>query len=78
MDISKADWKLYRERVPDWQEHYMEKLTEEYVKLLTSPGHASDHFWEYKSGEYYGAAEPPVRCGESHLSGLTEPPHFIY
>ena len=27
---------------------------------------------------YYGAAEPPVRCGESHLSGLTEPPHFIY
>lgn len=23
--------------------------------------------------EYYGAAEPPVRCGESHLSGLTEP-----
>ena len=30
------------------------------------------------STEYYGAAEPPVRCGESHLSGLTEPPHFIY
>ena len=25
--------------------------------------------------EYYGAAELPVRCGESHLSGLTEPPH---
>ena len=31
-----------------------------------------------KEGEYYGAAEPPVRCGESHLSGLTEPPHFVY
>ena len=30
------------------------------------------------SNEYYGAAEPPVRCGESHLSGLTEPPHFVY
>lgn len=30
------------------------------------------------ANEYYGAAEPPVRCGESHLSGLTEPPHFIY
>ena len=25
------------------------------------------------AAEYYGAAEPPVRCGESHLSGLTEP-----
>ena len=31
-----------------------------------------------ESGEYYGAAEPPVRCGESHLSGLTEPPQFVY
>ena len=30
------------------------------------------------ANEYYGAAEPPVRCGESHLSGLTEPPHFVY
>ena len=30
------------------------------------------------SVEYYGAAEPPVRCGESHLSGLTEPPQFVY
>ena len=30
------------------------------------------------TAEYYGAAEPPVRCGESHLSGLTEPPHFVY
>ena len=23
MEISKVDWKLYRERVGDWQEHYM-------------------------------------------------------
>ena len=29
-------------------------------------------------GEYYGTAEPPVRCGESNLSGLTEPLHFVY
>ena len=46
MEISKADWKLYRERVSDWQEHYMEQLIKEYVELLTSPGNASDHFWE--------------------------------
>ena len=30
------------------------------------------------TAEYYGTAEPPVRCGESHLSGLTEPLHFVY
>ena len=32
----------------------------------------------FRENEYYGTAEPPVRCGESHLSGLTEPPHFVY
>ena len=31
-----------------------------------------------KTTEYYGAAEPPVRCGVSHLSGLTEPPVYSY
>ena len=32
----------------------------------------------YEAHEYYGAAEPPVRCGVSHLSGLTEPPVYSY
>ena len=26
MEVSKKDWKLYREKVPGWQEAYMEKL----------------------------------------------------
>ena len=46
VEISKADWKLLRERIGNWQERYMEKLSKEYVKLLTSPGNASNHFWE--------------------------------
>lgn len=46
VEISKSDWKLFRERVPDWQEHYMERLTKEYMGILNSPGKASDHFWE--------------------------------
>lgn len=45
-EISKADWKLFMEKVPEWQERYMEKLVQKYVKLLTSPGDASEHFWE--------------------------------
>ena len=28
------------------------------------------------TSEYYVAAEPPVRCGESHHSGQTEPPYY--
>jgi len=36
MDISKSDWKLFREKLPGWQEAYMERLNNEYVALLTS------------------------------------------
>ena len=43
--ISKSDWKLFREKLPDWQERYMEDLTKKYIELLSSPGNASDHFW---------------------------------
>lgn len=46
VEISKSDWKLYREKVPEWQEHYMERLTKEYIALLSGQGNASDHFWE--------------------------------
>ena len=44
--------------------------------LVSSLGYSQ--YLQFLIGEYYGAAEPPVRCGESHLSGLTEPPHFVY
>ncbi len=46
IEISKSDWKLFRERVPKWQEHYMERLTKEYVELLSSSKNASSKFWE--------------------------------
>ena len=47
MDISKKDWKLFREKLSDWQEKYMEGLVKEYVDFLnddTKP--ASEKFWE--------------------------------
>ena len=46
IDISKQDWKLFREKLSGWQEHYMERLIMEYIDLLSAPGNASDHFWE--------------------------------
>lgn len=33
MEISKADWKLFREKVPEWQEHYMEQLVKGYKSI---------------------------------------------
>lgn len=46
MEISKQDWKLFREKIGDWQESYMEKLNKEYVKLLQGDGVPSEKFWE--------------------------------
>ena len=47
MDISKKDWKLFREKLSDWQEKYMEGLVKEYVNFLNDDKKpASDKFWE--------------------------------
>ena len=46
MEVSKADWKLFRSRIADWQEAYMERLIKEYAELLNGEGDASDKFWE--------------------------------
>lgn len=45
MEVSKTDWKLYRSRIGEWQEAYMEKLIQEYVQLLSTEEKASDKFW---------------------------------
>ena len=46
-DISKIDWKLFRERLSDWQENYMKGLVKEYVDFLNDDTkYASEKFWE--------------------------------
>ena len=47
MDISKKDWKLFRERLSGWQENYMEGLVKEYANFLNdNKKPASEKFWE--------------------------------
>ena len=46
MEVSKSDWKLFRECVVDWQEAYMERLVNEYMDLLDGAENASDKFWK--------------------------------
>lgn len=46
MEISKRDWKLFREYVPKWQTRYIRNLNREYIELLSGDGDAADHFWE--------------------------------
>ena len=44
--MNETDWKLFRKKLPDWQENYMCKLNKEYAAILAGSGKASDRFWE--------------------------------
>jgi hypothetical protein len=46
IEISKSDWKKYREKISGWQESYMERLLKAYVDYLNSDRSASEKFWE--------------------------------
>ena len=44
-DVSKKDWNLFRSKSAGWQETYMDRLTKEYIELLSSEINASEKFW---------------------------------
>lgn len=43
--FTKKDWSLFREKIPDWQEAYMDKVNKEYIELLNGEGTPSEKFW---------------------------------
>lgn len=45
MDISEKDWKLFKQKLPSWQEAYIEKLNTEYIQILSSDNNPSEKFW---------------------------------
>lgn len=45
MNITNQDWKLFRQRLPQWQEAHMDRLNRKYMELLAKPGDPSDKFW---------------------------------
>lgn len=46
LECSASDWKLFRANLAQWQEAYMERLTNEYIQLLSRSEKASDKFWK--------------------------------
>ena len=45
MNISEKDWKLFRKKVPQWQEAYMDRLAREYIAILSGSENSSEKFW---------------------------------
>ena len=44
--VNESDWKLFRKKLPEWQESYMDRLNREYAALLAGSSSAADKFWE--------------------------------
>ena len=45
-DISKSDWQLFNKLLPKWQERYMNRLNQEYKRILDGDGSAANKFWK--------------------------------
>jgi hypothetical protein len=44
--ITKVDWTLFKNKIADWQEAYMNKLNKEYIELLSEDANPSEKFWK--------------------------------
>ena len=49
-DCLESDWKLFRKRIPVWQERYMGRLVQEYRAILDSGKLSSEKSERWKSG----------------------------
>ncbi len=45
---SERDWKLFRKRLPEWQERHLQSLLDEYAAIIAGDGNPSTKFWELK------------------------------
>ncbi len=43
--FTKKDWTLFRNKIADWQEAYMDRLNKEYIELLSEDTKPSEKFW---------------------------------
>ena len=46
MDVLEKDWKIYKQRLGDWQDRHIGRLLEEYREIIDSDLKNSDKFWE--------------------------------
>ena len=73
---TKADWKLFQQLVPGWQEKYMAHLCEEYAAILLGEDKGSEAFWEIEKRIRQDRKSPGVMIHMSksemewHIIGL--------
>lgn len=68
--VNEKDWKLFRSRLPGWQEAYMEKLLQEYAEIVNGDGLASDKFWALDERIRKDKRNPGVQITEMKRSRM--------
>ncbi len=43
--FTERDWTLFKSKIVDWQESYMDRLNNEYIDLLSEDANPSEKFW---------------------------------
>lgn len=67
--FTEKDWKLFRSKIADWQESFMDRLNTEYIAILSKDANPSDKFWELEKRikEDKKKAGVQVRMSRSNL-----------
>lgn len=67
--FSAQDWKLFRNKLPVWQEAYIEKLNKEYIVLLSGNTAPSEKYWtlEKRISEDKNKFLLPLRMSRSNF-----------
>lgn len=60
--FSEKDWKIFRSKIPGWQEAYMDKLNKEYMEILSGEGNPSDRFWKLEERINKDKKDCGVQC----------------
>ena len=66
--VNESDWKLFRKKLPGWQEVYMGKLNQEYSAILAGIGLASEKFWKLEK-----RINSDKRCTGVMVIGMSRP-----
>ena len=71
--INEKDWKLFKSKLPKWQEKYMENVVNEYQNLLNENIPASRKFWELdKLMKKYKKKSGVIVCDLSRSNMINE------
>ena len=77
-NFSEKDWKLYRNKIANWQEAYMERLCKEYMEILRADEIGSERFWKLNDRIKNDKKSPGVLITRNSRSDMIDNIHLVF